>query len=51
MDLTWDFNDKTLYWPGIQSFSYTKQVKTENSSNWQVLFKTSTQNNWDLGTQ
>lgn len=24
MDLSWSFDDKTVYWPGVQELTYTK---------------------------
>ncbi|KAJ8923339.1 hypothetical protein NQ315_001897 [Exocentrus adspersus] len=34
VDLTWDFDNNTSYWSGVQPFSYTKRVENEERGYW-----------------
>ncbi|XP_044761355.1 kynurenine formamidase-like [Coccinella septempunctata] len=34
VDLTWEFDEKTIYWPGFQKFNYTKKIGTSESGYW-----------------
>lgn len=34
VDLTWQFDNNTIYWTGVQPFLYTKRVENNDRGYW-----------------
>ncbi|KAJ8963659.1 hypothetical protein NQ314_005450 [Rhamnusium bicolor] len=37
VDLTWSFDNDTVYWTGIKPFTYTKKVENDARGYWYVF--------------
>lgn len=34
LDLTWELNNETIYWPGVQKFQFTRKIADSQRGYW-----------------